>query len=134
MSVKSPLIAIATFLTIISGSMVSADTYRTSKNQVVVTGLKAKQKYDLDVINIKGKNRKRQLTTNTCGQLLIDNAVKYKSLSVAGQTIDPATLNTKTHQRCKPKKNQTATPPKSSTTKVNPTVTITPIPVPKPTP
>jgi hypothetical protein len=112
-----------------------AETYKTPKNQVVITGLKVKEKYNIDVINLKGKTRKRQLTTNTCGQLLIDNAVKYKSLTVDGQTIDPSTLKTQTHQRCKAKKtkmgNQT---PTSKTTTVNPAVKVTPVAIPGVTP
>jgi hypothetical protein len=136
MSIKFPLtvLTIAGLLTAFNPAIASAETYKTNKNQVVITGLKAKHKYAIDVINAKGKARKRQLTTNTCGQLLIDNAVKYQSLAVEGKTIDPSTLKTQTHQRCKAKKINTAKSPKSQTTQPNPTVTVTPVPIPGATP
>jgi hypothetical protein len=123
-------LAIAVVLAVFSTSIANAETYKTDKNHVVVTGLNAKQKYAIDVTNTKGKSRQRHLTTNTCGALLIDNAVKYKSLTVAGQTIDPSSLKTKVHERCKPKKNTKAQAKVMNANKVNPSILISPTPLP----
>lgn len=137
MSIKFSIakFALATILTITYGSIVSAEVYKTSKDQVVVTGLTAKQKYPIKGVNAKNKpvNRK-DVAANTCGEALIDGGAKYKSLVVGTETIDPATLTTKVHPNCKGKR--AAAPAKKTTvTKVAPaagatnTMT-TPTPVP----
>lgn len=115
MSIKFSVsaIAIATMLTVAHSSIAFAEVYKTSKNQVVVTGLTPKQKYEIKTVSAKDKAGKRKVTTNTCGEALVSNATKYKSLVVGTETIDPTTLPTKTHPRCSAKKTPkvTATPP-----------------------
>jgi hypothetical protein len=116
MSIKFPIaaIAVATMLTVAYGSIASAEVYKTSKDQVVVTGLTAKQKYPIKGVNAKNKPVKRQdVAANTCGEALVDGGAKYKSLVVGTETIDPATLTTKEHPSCKAKK--AAAPSKKST-------------------
>ncbi len=104
---------IATIITLIQASIVNAEIYKTAKNQVVVTGLTAKQQYDIQTINAKGKLRKRKpVTANTCGEILIDNGAKMKSVIVGSEKIDPATLPIKTRERCKAKKANTVQTPK----------------------
>jgi hypothetical protein len=119
MSIKFSIstVAIAAFLTLTYGSIATAEVYKTSKNQVVVTGLTAKQKYPIQAVNAKSKTVKRQdVAANTCGEALIDGAAKYKSLVVGTETIDPATLPTKTHANCKGKKTATTVKKSQSTT------------------
>jgi hypothetical protein len=116
MSIKFPIsaIAIATAFTLAYGAIASAEAYKTSTNQVVVTGLKAKQKYDVQATNAKGKvSKKTSATTNNCGEILIKGAATYKSLVVGTETIDPATLSTKVHARCNGNKTNAAAKPKS---------------------
>jgi hypothetical protein len=145
MSIKFsiPTIAFAALLTLAHSSIAAAEVYKTSKDQVVVTGLTAKQKYPITGMNAKNKAVKRQdVAANGCGEALVSGAGKYKSLVVGTETIDPATLPTKTHANCKPKKTTTAskktkkttttttttgttTAPSSTTTTVTP-VTTTP--------
>jgi hypothetical protein len=110
MLIKFPIstIALATVLTLAHSAIATAEVYKTSKNQVVVTGLTAKQKYDIQTVNAKNKTGKRQVAANTCGEALISDATKYKSLVVGTEMIDPATLPTKSHARCNGKKNTTA--------------------------
>jgi hypothetical protein len=114
MSIKFsiPTIAFAALLTLAHSSIASAETYKTSKDQVVVTGLTAKQKYPISGTNSKNKPVKRQdVVANGCGEALVDGAAKYKSVAIGTEpAIDPATLPTKVHASCKPKK--TATAPK----------------------
>lgn len=110
MSIKFSIstVAIATFLTLTHGSIATAEVYKTSKDQVVVTGLTAKQKYPIKAVNAKNKPvTRKDVVANTCGEALIDGAAKYKSLVVGTETIDPATLTTKTHASCKAKKTAT---------------------------
>jgi hypothetical protein len=122
-----PTVAIAAFLVLSHSAIASAEAYKTSKDQVVVTGLTAKQKYPIKAVNAKNKPAKRQdVTANTCGEALVDGAGKYKSLVVGTETIDPATLSTKEHPRCNGSK-KTATAPKKGTVKsTTSTTTVTP--------
>jgi hypothetical protein len=121
MSIKFPIatLTFATILTIAYGSISSAEVYKTSKDQVIVTGLTAKQKYPIKGVNAKNKpvNRK-DIAANTCGEAIIDGGAKYKSLVVGTETIDPATLTTKVRSNCKGKK--AASTKKSIVTKVIP--------------
>jgi hypothetical protein len=110
MSIKFSIstVAIAAFLTITHGAIASAEVYKTSKGQVVVTGLTAKQKYPIQAVNSKNKPvTRKDVAANTCGEALIDGAGKYKSLVVGTETIDPATLTIKAHANCKAKKTAT---------------------------
>jgi hypothetical protein len=114
-----PTVAITALLVLSHSAIASAEAYKTSNGQVVVTGLTAKQKYPIKGVNAKDKPANRQdVIANTCGEALVDGAAKYKSLVVGTETIDPATLTTKVHVRCSPKKTaadpskKTATEPK----------------------
>ena len=128
MSIKFsiPTVAIAALLVLSHSAIASAETYKTSKDQVVVTGLTAKQKYPIQGVNGKNKPVKRQdVTANTCGEALVDGGGKYKSLVVGTEKIDPATLSTKAHPKCNGGK-KTATAPKKKTTAKTTTTTVTP--------
>jgi hypothetical protein len=122
MSIKFSIstVAMAAVLTLTHAAIATAEVYKTSKDQVVVTGLTAKQKYPIKGTNAKNKPVKRQdVAANTCGEALVDGAGKYKTLIVGTETIDPTTLPVKVHANCKPKK--TAVAPKKKTTKVTTT-------------
>ena len=126
MNHKFSISTIAAALLVLSYSAIaSAEVYKTSKDQVVVTGLTAKQKYPIKAVNAKNKPAKRQdVTANTCGEALINGAGKYKSLVVGTETIDPATLTVKEHPRCNGSK-KTATAPKKKATDKTPTGAMT---------
>ncbi len=120
MSIKFPISAalIATFITLGYGAIASAESYKTTGNQVVVTGMKAKQKYDVSTINSKGKaNKRKPVAANGCGEVLVDGAGQMKSVVVGTETIDPATLKVKAHPRCKGTKTA-GTDPKMKKNKV----------------
>jgi predicted peptidase len=100
-----PTVVIAALLAFAHGSISTAEVYKTSKGQVIVTGLTAKQNYPVKVVNTKSKSKNlKDKTANTCGEVTVDNAATYKSLVVGTETIDPATLTVKEHLRCKAKK------------------------------
>jgi hypothetical protein len=119
MSIKFPVsvLAIATMLTVAHSSIAAAEVYKTSTNQVVVTGLTPKQKYEVKTVTAKDKPGTRKVTTNTCGEAIVSSATKYKSLVVGTETIDPTTLPTKVHARCSGKKTKTAAIPTATITK-----------------
>jgi hypothetical protein len=118
-----PTVAIAAFLTLAHGTIATAEVYKTGTNQVIVTGLTAKQKYPVQIVNAKNKSKKlKDKAANTCGEVTIDNATTYKSLVVGTETIDPTTLTTKTHARCNAKKSTVA---KGSKKKNAATATVT---------
>ncbi len=120
-----PTLAITAFLVLSHSAIASAEVYKTSKDQVVVTGLTARQKYPIKAVNAKNKPAKRQdVEANTCGEALINGAAKYKSLVVGTEKIDPATLTTKEHPRCNGSK-KTATAPKKKGAVKTPTGTMT---------
>ena len=104
-------VTIAAFLILANASIATAEVYKTSKGQVIVTGLTAKQNYPVKVVNAKSKSKQlKDKSANTCGEVTVDNAATYKSLVVGTETIDPATLTVKEHPRCKAKKtNKTIT-------------------------
>ena len=121
-----PTVAITALLVLSHSAIASAETYKTSKDQVVVTGLTAKQKYPIQGVNGKNKPVKRQdVAANTCGEALVDGAGKYKSLVIGTEKIDPATLSIKEHPKCKSGKKTAAAPKKKTTVKTT-TTTVTP--------
>jgi hypothetical protein len=94
-------VAIAMVATLGGVSVATAlEAYKTKKDQVVVTGLKAQKKYDVQYKNALGKDGKRKVDTNTCGEALIDKVGKFQSVMIDGQNINPQTLTVKEHQRC----------------------------------
>jgi hypothetical protein len=115
MSIKFPIsvLTVATALTLVHGAIASAESYKSGPDQVVVTGLTAKQKYDVQAVSLKGKQGKKSAQANTCGELLINGTSKIKTLTVGTETIDVATLKTKPHARCNPKKTAVAKPIKT---------------------
>ena len=118
MSIKFSIstIAIAAVLTLTHAAIATAEAYKTSKGQVVVTGLTAKQKYPIKGTNAKNKPvTRKDIAANTCGEALVDGAAKYKSLVVGTETIYPGTLSIREHARCKSKKTATAPKKKSAT-------------------
>ncbi|WP_373542816.1 hypothetical protein [Chamaesiphon sp.] len=118
MSIKFSIstVAIAALLTLTHGMAAHAEAYKTSKGQVVVTGLTAKQKYPIKGTNAKNKPvTRKDIAANGCGEALVDGAGKYKTLMVGTETIDPATLAIREHAKCKSKKTAVA-PKKKSTT------------------
>lgn len=119
MSIKFPIsvVTVATALTLVYGAIASAEAYKSGPDQVVVTGLTAKQKYDVQAVSLKGKQGKKSAQANTCGELLINGTSRIKTLTVGTETIDVATLKTKPHARCNPNKNTAtkSTKPKATT-------------------
>jgi hypothetical protein len=133
MSIKFSIstVAIAALLTLSYTSIANAEVYKTSKDQVVVTGLTAKQKYPIKGTNAKNKPVKRQdVAANTCGEALVDGAGKYKTLVVGTETIDPATLTVREHAKCKAKKTVAAPKKKTTAKKVTTSTTTIPATVP----
>lgn len=131
MSIKFPIsaVALATVLTLAHSAIASAEAYKSGPDKVVVTGLNAKQKYEVQAVTLKGKQGKKSGMTNACGELLMSGTSKLKSLVVGTENIDIASLPTKTHARCNAKKN---TASKSSNQKnvgtmSMPTTTTTPV-------
>ena len=117
MSIKFSIatVAMAAVLTLTHAAIATAEVYKTSKDQVVVTGLTAKQKYPIKGTNAKNKPvTRKDVAANGCGEALVDGAGKYKTLVIGTETIDPTTLPVKVHANCKPKK--TAVTPKKKTT------------------
>ncbi len=97
------IVLIATFGGVSAATAVEA--YKTKNDQVVVTGLKAQKKYEVQYKNATGKDGKRKVDTNTCGEALINKVGKFQSVMIDGQNINPQTLTVKEHQRCSAKKN-----------------------------
>jgi hypothetical protein len=131
MSIRFPIsvVTIATSLTLLHGAIAAAEAYKSGPDQVVVNGLTAKQKYEVQAVSLKGKQGKKSAQANTCGELLINGTAKIKTLTIGTETIDVATLKTKAHTRCNPNKNTATTPTKpkagATTTTSSPAPTTT---------
>jgi hypothetical protein len=103
-SISAVTIALATTITGTSAVM-ALEAYKTKIDQVVVTGLKAKKKYDVQYKSTTGKDGKRKVDTNACGEALISKMGKSQLVMIDGQSIDPKTLTVKEHRRCSVRKN-----------------------------
>jgi hypothetical protein len=90
------------FIAIIAGrsTATAVEAYKTKKDQVVVTGLKAQQQYDVQYKNARGKDGQRRVKANNCGEALIGKAAKFQSLMIDTQSIDPQILTLKEHRKC----------------------------------
>jgi hypothetical protein len=135
MSIKFSIsaISLAALLTLTYSSIAAAEVYKTSKGQVVVTGLTAKQSYPVETVNAKNKTKKlKDKVANTCGEIIVDNAATYKSLVVGTEKIDPTTLTTKEHARCKAKTTTKKVKTKKITTVATPATVTTPTSTPTP--
>ncbi|PSB03492.1 hypothetical protein C7B64_08320 [Merismopedia glauca CCAP 1448/3] len=103
-SISAILIAVA--LTVTHSAIAAAEAYKTSKGEVVVTGLTPTTRYQIRFVNAQGKPGSRQdKSVNSCGEIVIERAANYTTLVVGSETIDPAALETKTHVKCKPVRN-----------------------------
>jgi hypothetical protein len=130
MSIRSSIrtAAITAILMLSHSAIATAEVYKTSTGQVIVTDLTAKQSYPIQVVNAKNKGKKlKDKVANTCGEVTVDNAAKYKSLVVGTETIDPATLSTKVHPNCTKAKKAPMTPATTPPTGI-PTPAATPAP------
>jgi hypothetical protein len=89
-------------LSILTPAATALQSFKTPKDQVVVTGLQPKKKYEVKYRNAAGREGQRKVETNSCGVAVVAKAAGFQSLSIEGQQIQPATLETKNHSRCKP--------------------------------
>ncbi|MBD2363441.1 hypothetical protein H6G36_19980 [Anabaena minutissima FACHB-250] len=79
----------------------AAEAYKTSKGEVVVTGLTPSKRYQIRYINAQGKIGSRQdKSVNRCGEIVVDKAANYTKLIVGSENIEPSSLETKTHVKC----------------------------------
>lgn len=115
MKIKLGLTLIAASSLIINSAIAETITYyKTLSNQVVVTGLKPKTKYVVITNSFQGRNGKRTITTNSCGEALISNGTGYRSLIINNKPLIPSTLKNQTHQRCNQRRSN------SNTTTISP--------------
>jgi hypothetical protein len=105
MSTKFSIItaSIAAILVLSHSAIATAtEAYKTSKGEVVVTGLTPTKRYQIRYINAQGKSGSRQdKSVNSCGEIVVEKAANYKTLIVGPENIDPSSLETKTHVKCK---------------------------------
>lgn len=107
MSTKFPIItASITAILVLTHSAIAnaAEAYKTSKGEVVITGLTPSKRYQIRYINEQGKLGSRQdKSVNSCGEIVVDKAANYQTLIVGPENINPSSLETKSHERCQPK-------------------------------
>lgn len=81
--------------------------YKTSSNEIVVTGLNPRQSYLVQTTNIQGKEDTINVSSNECGYAIISNGLVYQRITINNQTIRPDTLSTRTYPSCNPRYNPT---------------------------
>lgn len=133
-SMAALAITLATAL-LSTSAAVALEAYKTKSDQLVVTGLQPKMKYDVQYKNTLGKNGKRKVNTNACGEALIDKVGKFQTVMINGQSIAPQTLALQEHRRCSVRnpsvKRRTPTKIKAQPSAVtSPTATPTPSAIP----
>lgn len=127
------IVAIALITTIMGTSAVMAlEAYKTKIDQVVVTGLKAKKKYDVQYTKPNGQVGKRKVDTNACGEALISKLGKSQLVMIDGQNINPKTLTVKEHRRCSARKNSVSTRRTPTKNMAKPTILNSPSPMSSP--
>lgn len=101
------LIALVTLSTILISSTVTAleTPYKTSANQIVVTGLNPRQSYLVQTTDLQGKEGTTNLRSNECGYVIIDNGSIYQRITLNNQTIRPDALSTRAYPNCNPQYN-----------------------------
>jgi hypothetical protein len=94
--------SIAAMLVLTNSAIANAfEAYKTSLNEVVVTGLPHKNRYEIKAIDDRDKLISRSgKSVNSCGHIVIQNAANLKMLFVGSMRIDPSSLETKPHERC----------------------------------
>lgn len=106
------LIAIAASSTLMLGYAAAAfadEPYRTSSDQVIVTGLQPRQTYSVQTTETNGREGSMFVSSNACGEAVIYNAANYQRVTINNQTIRPFTLSTKGQPYCNPRPNPTGT-------------------------
>jgi len=87
-----------------SGVVVSPaaiETYKTADGTVVVTGLQATRRYQIRMIDARGKPGTRQdKSANSCGEVVVEKASTYQAMNVGTHSIDPASLPLKERIKC----------------------------------
>lgn len=98
-------ISIATILVLTHSAIANAvEAYKTSKGEVVLTGLTPTKRYQVKYINAQDESGTRQSAyVNSCGEIIVQKADRYKTLIVGSENIDPSSLETKPLVRCKSK-------------------------------
>ena len=96
-------LAIAAVLLLSHSEIAAAEAFKTSKGEVVVTGLVPAQRYQIRTLSMDNKPGTRQdKSANRCGEVVVQSAARYQTLVVGTVTVDPATLPVQTYERCKP--------------------------------
>jgi hypothetical protein len=99
-------ISLAVFLTLTHSAIAAAEAYKTSRGQVVVTGLEPAQRYQIRTLSTEGKPGTRQdKSANSCGEVVVESAARYQRLVVGTVSVEPATLPVRTHARCQRTRN-----------------------------
>lgn len=101
------LIALVTLSTTLIGSTVTAleTPYKTSTNQIVVTGMNPRQSYLIQTTDLQGKEETTNVRSNECGYVLINNGSIYQRITINSQTIRPDALSTRVYPGCNPQYN-----------------------------
>lgn len=104
---NAKLIALVALSTTLIGSNVTAleTPYKTSANQIVVTGLNPRQSYLVQTTDLEGKEGTTNVRTNECGYVVLNNASIYQRITINNQTIRPNALSTRGYPNCNPQYN-----------------------------
>lgn len=104
---NAKLIALATTSSLLIGYTVNAleTPYKTSGNQIVVTGLNPRQTYSVQTTDNQGREGYTSVTSNECGYVVINNGSIYQRLTINSQTIRPEALSSRGYPNCNPQWN-----------------------------
>lgn len=93
-----PLAVLTTFLA--SGATAQVvDAYKTPQGQVVVTGLTPGRSHGVVANTGKGFGVKNLVAT-ACGEIVIDQAASFTSITVSRKKFAPKSLGTKAYTQC----------------------------------
>ncbi len=92
-------IGAATLLVMSAASAQSLSAYKTAQGQVVITGLKPGKLYGI-VANTGQGYGVNNFSSTACGEVIINKAASFRSITVNRQKIVPESLPVKTYSKC----------------------------------
>ena len=99
-------------ISIASAAIASPSAFKTSRGEVIITGLVPTQRYQIRTINAQDKPSSRQdRAANRCGEVIVDKASNYKLLVVGQVSVEPANLPVREYEKCKRQNYTKTTPP-----------------------
>jgi hypothetical protein len=93
-----PALALA-FLAASSAAAQASEAFKTAQGQVVIAGLRPGRLYGVIANTGKGMGVKN-FTSTACGEVVIEQAANFQSITIDRKKLTPRTLGVKAYNKC----------------------------------